>query len=117
MQGLRLHLTVNLEQLRQKISVGRCRLLNFAPLHPSFGQGHFLNRLESILKWNPEHRPDHILLLSPRGSDIDDGLIAPRQSLVQDAGNHCQRDQQDEHQRADAEELDDGVISLSKSRL
>ena len=37
MQCLRLHLTVDFEQLRQKISIPRRGLLDFASLHASFG--------------------------------------------------------------------------------
>jgi len=117
MQRLRLYIAVDVERLRQEIRVPYCRLLHFAPLQFSVRPRRFLDRFESVLKRDPEHRSNHISFLAPRRRNFCDRFVAPRQPIAQDAGDHRQRDQQHQNQRADSEQFDDRAMPPAKRRL
>ena len=117
MQSLRLHVAGNIKRFGQKIRVPRGGLFHFTPLHLSVRSWNFFHRFEFVLIRNSKHRPDYILFPAPRRGDIGHGFIASAQSLAQNVGNHRQRNQQHQHERADSEQLDDGAMAPPKRRL
>jgi hypothetical protein len=54
------------------------------------------------------------LFPAPGRSDIGDRVIAPLQSIAQDAGDHRQRNQQHKDESADPEQLDNRAVAPAK---
>ena len=101
-QLLRLRIAGNIQRFRQEIGVSRGSFLHFTPFDSSIGEWNFLYSLELVLIRNAKHRPNQVLFPSPRRGDIGHGFIPPTQPFIQHAGNHRERNQQHQDQRADS---------------
>jgi hypothetical protein len=60
---------------------------------------------------------DDILVPPPRGSDIDDCFVPPRQPIVQDALDHEERNEHEQNESAHTKELEHCAVPAAETGL